>query len=220
VESKHWVLRGVNVHLVVCEVAQVDARIALAEGTSPGKGVWRSESFSHMVNRLHPLAAVTGPYFDTATNRPVYSLVSDGKYLVHGLSFSYIMVGNGRATIGYADNGRVDWPHHLLTGMAGGPILVQHGRLHRNQRDEGFHDPGIFRSARRTAVGTTRAGKLVLLATNESIGLRTWSRVMLDAGLTEALNLDGGMSAGLYGCGKYRVRPGRRLTSFLVVVPR
>lgn len=222
VEYKCWALREIPVSLAVCDVVTTQARIVLAQGSSPSRGKWNSENFTQLIDRLHPLAAITGPYFDMDTNIPVCTIISDGKLVVNGICCSYLMVGNGRASIGYNPNGgpaTVQWPAGLSMGVAGGPILVRDRRVHTNQKDEGFSDPGIFGTARRTAVGVTPGGKLVLMATNTPIGLRLWSRLAYDAGLSDAFNLDGGTSAGLYGGGRYFCRPGRRLTSFLVVLP-
>ena len=219
VEVKHWILEGIVAHLVVCDPATVKVGVMLAQGTDPRKGLWRSESFTHMVNRVKPTAAIVGSYFDMATNVPVCTIVSDGRLLVDGLCHAVLMV-NSDARIAYNASGKsweIKWPTGLPVGLASGPILVKNRQIHRNKRDEGFHDPAIFGYARRTAVGVTPAGKLVMLATNHNIGLNRWSRVAKDAGLTDAFNLDGGMSAALYGGGGYCVTPGRRLTSFLVI---
>lgn len=219
VELKHWVLRGATVYLVVSDLTQEKVQVVLAQGTVPGKQ-WHSESFPHMVSRTSPLAAVSGSYFDTDTNLPVCTVVSEGRLLVDGLCHSVLVVHNNKAEIKYNPSGKsrdVPWPVGCDVGLASGPILVRGGQVEKNKRDEGFSDPPIFGSARRTAVGLTKAGKLVLLGTNCSVRLNRWARMAHDAGLVDCINLDGGGSAGLYANGQFLCYPQRRLSSFLVV---
>lgn len=216
VDVKHWTLQGTAVTLVVADMATNKVDIGLAEGTVVGKH-WRSESFSHMVNRVKPTAAMTGPYFDMATNKPVCALVKDGQLLVDGLCHSYLQITD-RASVEYMGSSRArDIPAGLPVGIGGGPILVRGAVVHNNKRDEGFSDAGIFGSARRTAVGCTAAGKVVLFVTTTEIGLGRWSRIAKDAGLTDAINMDGGGSAALYANGRYWCRPSRRLTNWIVI---
>lgn len=204
-EVKHWTLQGVVVHLVVTDSW---GDLTVTNGM---------ESLTHLMGRMQPRAVLSGPYFNPATGQPVCAVVREGKLLAAGLCHSYLLVSACGAIVGYSESGVVEWPARLQVGLGGGPILVRDGELHLNQRDEGFSDPRVFGVARRTAVGLTRAGKLVMLATNAEVGLKRWSKVMLAAGLTDAFNLDGGGSAALYAEGRMWVRPQRALPCYLVV---
>ena len=217
VEVKHWRIRGVLVHLVVAAPSEIRPAIALAEGTDLAAGRWGREGFSRMIARVKPQAAISGPHFNPADGRPVCSVVSGGRLLVEGLQHSALMLADGGARIAYTPAGRPPWPPHLRAGICGGPILVRDGVVEANQRDEGFRDPAIWGAARRTAVGLTPAGKLVMMGTNAEVGLRQWSHIARDCGLVDAFNLDGGGSAALYGGGQYLCRPTRRLPTFLVI---
>jgi len=58
VEYHAWSLRGVTVYGAVCS-PPIDAHLAIAQGSRPGRGQWASENFSHMVHRLGPQAAIS-----------------------------------------------------------------------------------------------------------------------------------------------------------------
>jgi uncharacterized protein YigE (DUF2233 family) len=98
-----------------------------------------------------------------------------------------------------------------------GPRLLQNGRSVLWPAGEGFRDPGLFVRKRRAAVGITASGKVLLVATNRPILLRTLAEHVRRLGAVDAMALDGGSSAGLYHRGKSWVVPSRRLTNLLVV---
>lgn len=58
VEYHAWSLRGTTVYGAVCS-PPIDAHLAIAQGSRPGRGQWASENFSHMVHRLGPQAAIS-----------------------------------------------------------------------------------------------------------------------------------------------------------------
>ena len=63
----------------------------------------------------------------------------------------------------------------------------------------------------------TRHGKLLLVAVEKPILLRTLAGALQSLGAVDAMCLDGGSSAGLYHRGKTRLQPRRPLTNVLVV---
>lgn len=102
--------------------------------------------------------------------------------------------------------------------IGGGPRLLVNGHVALDPRAEGFHDPRLFRIVERSAVGVTRNGKMLILATAMG-SLHTIARIMRRLGAYEAMNLDGGSSAGLWLRGRYITRPRRLLTNALLVLP-
>ncbi len=73
-------------------------------------------------------------------------------------------------------------------------------------------------SAARSAVGITADGWLLFVTTDAT--MRQLADVMKALKATQAMNLDGGASSGLWVRGKYLRRPGRHVSNALLVVKR
>jgi hypothetical protein len=91
----------------------------------------------------------------------------------------------------------------LPFAIGGGPVLVRSGSIVANAKAEGFSDAFATQAAPRSAIGFTPDGKLALVAVHFSPGdrgptLQETAQIMLQLGLTNALNLDGGTSTSLY----------------------
>jgi uncharacterized protein YigE (DUF2233 family) len=115
--------------------------------------------------------------------------------------------------------GRVNW-RGTEFAVSCGPRLLRAGSLCLNPEAEGFSDPGLFRLTRRCGIGVTRRGQLLLVTVNRPVSLEHFAQMMKELGAYNALNLDGGTSAGLYALGRYRSQPGRDLTNILLVTAR
>ncbi|HEX3550962.1 MAG TPA: phosphodiester glycosidase family protein [Candidatus Elarobacter sp.] len=101
-----------------------------------------------------------------------------------------------------------------------GPRLVTDGRITVDPAAEGFRDPKILSaSAARSAVGLSRDGKTMILATSEGTIARM-AAVMRGLGAYQAMAFDGGASAGLWLRGRYVTEPGRPLNNALLVLAR
>ncbi|MEG2958503.1 MAG: phosphodiester glycosidase family protein [Oscillospiraceae bacterium] len=108
---------------------------------------------------------------------------------------------------------------NVVSIVGGAPRLVKKGVM------ETYLNPG-FTEARfttastpRTAIGTLPNGKLVLVSTG-SATIQKMRELMLNLGCVDALNLDGGGSAGMYCNGETIRTPGRQLTTTLQVFVR
>jgi len=100
--------------------------------------------------------------------------------------------------------------------VSGGPRLVQNGGAVYTL-DNGFNEARFTTaSTPRTAIGTTYAGKLILVSVS-SATIQQMREVMLNLGCENAMNLDGGGSAAMYCNGTYIRTPGRELTTTLQV---
>ena len=101
-----------------------------------------------------------------------------------------------------------------------GPRLVTDGRITVDPAREGFRDPKIlYASAARSAVGLSRDGTTMILATSSGT-MREMAGVMQGLGAYQAMALDGGASAGLWLEGSYVTAPGRLLNNALLVLPK
>lgn len=210
-----------------CHVVEIDLKnpeICLKAVRSKDLGKpKRYNTFGSFVGQTRPLAAITGTFFDTATGHIICNLVQDGKLLEsgsvgHTLSLNERNTPNWLVTAGKSGGGQ-DWTDCEFA-VSSGPTLVRDGRIALNPWSEGFSDPGLFRQAARTGLGTTRDGKLLMVSVNQGVTLGRFARMMKALGCQDALNLDGGGSTALYARGRYLSKPRRKLTNVLVVTAR
>ena len=201
-------------HVVTVNLMDADTRVsvALARG-----GVGKSESFKSMVHRTRPSAAITGTFFDTRTFIPTGDIAVFGKIVHKGCIGSALCIdSSNKAAVVPLSVGRKQGWSGYETVLCCGPVLISHGSVAISLQHEGFGG-SLYAPATRTAVGITRAGKLVLVAVNRKTSLHAVANLMLHIGVVEALSLDGGSSTGLYANGCFFAAPVRGLTNLLVV---
>jgi hypothetical protein len=100
--------------------------------------------------------------------------------------------------------------------IGGGPQLLVEGEEFADPRAEGFHDPKIFRSGKRSMVGVSQDQSELIFAVADG-SLMEDAHIMKTLGAYDAMNLDGGASTGLWANGKYLVAPGRQINNALVL---
>jgi tetratricopeptide (TPR) repeat protein len=208
-------VRGAPVHIVTADLNDPQVRVTVVTARNFPSG---NESFASMVYGAQPSAAVTGTYFSNASLLPVGDIVIDGHYRHFG------GLGTAIAFTPYNDVTfrTVPWGEHqdwsaFETVLGAGPRLVHQGQVSLEPRREGFRDPHVFGWAQRTAVGVTRAHKLLLMATQKPVSLGEWANIARSLGCVEAINLDGGSSTAMYYQGRFVVHPGRKLVNILAV---
>ena len=98
-----------------------------------------------------------------------------------------------------------------------GPRIVKNGAVYGNAStyaQEGLGASDIVSgSAKRVAIGVN--GSKVIIITVNSCTMAKLSQIMAAAGCTDAMNLDGGGSTGLYYNGEYLATPGRNLNNMI-----
>ncbi len=190
----------------------IKVSVALAEG-----GAGNSESFKSIVNRTHPVAALTGTFFDTRTLLPTGDIALFSTLVHSGCIGSALCIDSkNRASIVPLYKGRKNRWKGYETVLCAGPTLVSGGKVAIAVKHEGFRG-SLYKSSWRTAVGITKAGKLLLAAFNRNTSLYDVAKLMVKLNVVDAVSLDGGSSTALYHYGRYFVMPGRRLTNCLVV---
>ena len=208
---------GIAVQVVVVTLREgVRVEAELARG-----GIGTSEPLGAIVSRTHAVAALTGTFFDTKTLLPIGDIVQDGELVHFGGCGAGLCLRSGRHGLkarirpNAGRNRHTDWnPHRTVLG--GGMWLVRHGKIALSLKKQGF-SPGLQRPTQRVAVGVTTGGQLLLVATAAKASLSQWALALRALGAEDALNFDGGSSAGLYFGGKAIVTPGRKLTNALLV---
>lgn len=201
-------------HVVTADLnnPQVKVTVALAKG-----GTGSQEQFKSMVSRTRPVAAITGTFFDTKTLMPTGDIAVFGTLLHSGCIGSALCIDSGnKARIISLKEGRKNGWLDYETVMCAGPTLVRQGKVSISLKAEGFRN-SLTAPARRTAVGISKAGKLLLVTINRDTSLHDIARVLVGLGAVDALCLDGGSSTALYCSGNYIAVPGRQLTNCLVV---
>lgn len=98
-----------------------------------------------------------------------------------------------------------------------GPKLITNGEVDIDFARDGFDDPKITSSSNvRSFVGIDENRRLVM-GTVSSATVSEMANVLVELGLTDAMNMDGGASSGLYYEGALKRTPGRLLSNALVV---
>jgi len=200
-----------NVSVVEIDLGpDVEIRPIVVKGSADG------ESFSQIIERLHPYAAINGTYFDSKM-RPLGDIVINGKLVNRGCYRNAMGVtSRGKVAFLHKSSGRLDWSG-FKAGIAAGPRLVHGGRIALNPVADGFSRRSLEIQAWRSGVGLTKTGKLILVTAKESITLARFAQIMLDLGAVDALNLDGGGACGLYQDGRMLAMPALRLSNILAV---
>jgi exopolysaccharide biosynthesis protein len=147
-------------------------------------------------------------------------MVARGELLTEGRVGNTLMIdksnqANLALTAGHAGR-NLNW-NGTHFAVSAGPTLVYRGQVALDPYSEGFSDPGLFRQARRSAVGVTANNKLMLVTVNSHVSLLRLAWMMQDLGCVSALNLDGGSSTGLYYKGRMLSSPKRLLTNLIAV---
>lgn len=195
-----------------------DPHLAVTVGLARG-GIGHSESMSSMMRRMQPAAAITGTFFCVRSLLPVGDIVTHGRTVYRGPAGTGFCV-SGDNTLDFHPRrfGRTTRWSNRDTVLCTGPTLLRKGHNVLAPRAEGYRDGSLWALRPRTAVGWTRANKMLLVCVTKPIHLGTMTGVMKALGCKEALGLDGGSSCALYANGRMAVRPGRRLTNVLMVV--
>ncbi|NOU97103.1 hypothetical protein GC093_28335 [Paenibacillus sp. LMG 31456] len=98
-----------------------------------------------------------------------------------------------------------------------GPKLVTNGQVDVDFERDGFDDPKITGAANtRSFVGVNGDGRLVM-GTLSSATAVDMAQALVELGLVEAMNMDGGSSSALYADGSMKRAPGRLLSNALIV---
>lgn len=204
-------------HTVTIDLTNPGVRVSVALARD---GSGSSETFKSIIERTRPYAAITGTFFDTKTLIPTGDIALFGTVVHSGCIGSALCIdSNNKPAIVPLRTGR----EHKWTGyetvLCAGPTLIAGGKLAIALKHEGFRR-SLHSPSRRTAVGITRAGKLLLVAVNRKVSLYDLAKLMLKLNVTDAVSLDGGSSTAFYHTGRFFALPARTLTNCLVVYSR
>lgn len=215
---------SVNIGKIKAEVIRIDlnsshvsVRLHMASEHA-GAGKLPHEPFPAMIAETRPTAAIVGTYYDTRTFHSVGTLVSNGELLevgTHGIAVCFDE--NNRLTFEKVQDWTKFPANQYKVVIATGPTLLENGHVRLFPRAEKYHDPSLFRPARRSALGVTKDNQLILAGVSNHILFRDMAWVMKKLGAVKAVALDGGSAAALYYRGNYLVNPRRSLTNVLEI---
>ena len=201
-------------NVVTVNLADPETRVSVALAKN---GTGHCESFKSIVKRVRPVAAITGTFFDTKTFIPTGDIALFGSVVHSGCIGSALCIdANNKASIVPLATGRKTHWGGYETVLCAGPTLVSGGTVSINLKREGFHNT-LCAPTQRTALGITKSGKLLMVATNKKTSLKGIARLMIKLHAVDAVCLDGGSSTALYHAGRYLSSTSRPLTNCLVV---
>lgn len=104
--------------------------------------------------------------------------------------------------------------------VGAGPKLLSNGNIDIDFQRDGFTETKItsMRTAR-SFVGINNDGSIIM-GTTPKASIKELASALSQLGITDAINLDGGASSGLYFEGKYITQPGRQISNALVVIEK
>ncbi|SRR5665213_803185 len=226
--------------------AAIDRVSLKIEGSLDGRWTWPDNWYAYWINRFPSGTADTitiftpvwgertglngGPQVQVADG--VVTAIQNSSTIIPRHGFVVYFHGEAKAASHFAV-GRIARYRLVRTdgeplgdfadareAIGAGPRLVTDGRITVDPAAEGFRDPKIlYLSAARSAVGLTRDGTTMILATSGGT-IREMAAVMLGLGAYQAMALDGGASSGLWLRGTYVTPPGRPLSNALLVLPK
>ncbi len=218
--SRTWqMIGGVGVNVIWINTAASTVRVlpGFAHNAHPQRGYFPFESFRSFVERYQPRAAINGTYFHLSNGQPTGTLVRFDTYLYQGRHGTAICFDEtGDVAFRFPD-GTAQSFRGIRHAICTGPTLVKNGALHLRAREEGFSDPAVLGTARRSAIGQTHSGKLVFVTVHTPITLNKLANIMVKLGCRHAANLDGGSSSALYSNGLYVTKPSRALSHVILV---
>lgn len=175
-------------------------------------------SVHNLVDRSQPTVAITGTFFSPRSQKCVADVVVDGNLVAHGSRGTAVAVDwYGKVRIfDEPFNHPVDWSSYKF-GLRGAVRVVDGGKVRPNPKAQRFHDKDIWSHARRTGLGLTTSGRLLLFGTNDQVSLSELGYAMKSRGVRNGVSLDGGSSTCFYYNGSFLVPPKRKLCNLFVV---
>lgn len=171
-----------------------------------------------LVSGSNATVGITGTFFAPASGYPVGDVLVDGDLKVKGYRGSAVGVDHfgGVKIFDTRFKQEYDWSQYKF-GIRGAVRIVSNGQVNPNPKAQRFRDRRIWGKASRTAIGLDKNGKLILVATKNSVTLSELGKAMVSRGVVNAISMDGGGSTCLYYRGKMVIGTGRGLSNMFVL---
>lgn len=189
--------------------------------------VWYTGAFGKRVDFPNSTKAVIQEGKITSITQDGVDIPEDGYVLLIGSSANnstYVLpnihVGDPiklATTLNNLDSGSSSALPAVDAAVGAGPRLLTNGLPDIDFTRDGFTDPKITTNANvRSFIGTDDSHRLII-GTLSTATISDMAQVLLELGLTDAMNLDGGASSALFANGSMLRNPGRALSNALVV---
>lgn len=218
-------------------IGRVPLRIT---GTLDGGGLFWNTWYAYWFNRLPGPTGQTITIFTPAWGRTTALRGGPQVQVTDGVVTAINWHATAIPRDGYVIYFRGEWPvafrfwkgrrvaymvkaargfRHVWEAIGGGPQLLLDGEASLHPRAEGFHDPKMFASGKRSMVGINAAQTSLIFAVATG-SLSQCAHIMKELGAYNAMSLDGGASSALWANGRYLVSPGREVNNALVISQR
>ncbi|MBP5719179.1 MAG: phosphodiester glycosidase family protein [Abditibacteriota bacterium] len=177
-----------------------------------------TESFYDVVEKLDPEAAITGTYYDE-NYRPCGDIVYNGERVAKGHRTCGVAVDyEGNITFPHTSR-KEDRPRQAFAVFCG-PKLITEGKKDIDARRYGFSSRAESVEACRCAIGAKGSRVLVLCAVRKGVTLSELADILLERGVTDAVNMDGGSMCAYYCDGEFYDAPVGGVNNIAAVVKR
>ena len=107
---------------------------------------------------------------------------------------------------------------HIRTTVGAGPTLIKDGKILADGAAEGFREDDLIKAPAilRSFIGVTKDNVLIM-ATVQLVSIAELAEIAQKLNLVQAINLDGGLSSGLYFHDQYLTGPFREITDAIVI---
>lgn len=214
---------GVSLYILEINFSSEKIIPVSAKGMNYASRYYADESFGSMAKSVNAVGAINGCYFDKTTLKPIGDVAMNGERLHNGGGWAYFGVKSDGSYEFGTDNpvqSRVNWSD-FQWGITCLPMVIKDGTVLINSNEDlsaaGFHDSHVFMKMPRSALGETKDGKIVLVASGNT-AFPSFAKALKSIGVINAIGLDGGASTALYYGGKTILPAGRKLTTILAIV--
>ncbi|NEW09233.1 hypothetical protein GK047_24985 [Paenibacillus sp. SYP-B3998] len=189
--------------------------------------VWYTGAFGKQIDFPNSTKVVVQKGQITIVTQEAIDIPEDGQICLIGNSTNnttYVLpnihIGDSMklaTAVSDQDSGSIFALPAIDAAIGAGPLLLNGGAVDIDAARDGFTDPKITTNANvRSFIGVDGSQQLIM-GTLSSATLLDMAHVLLQLGLTDAMNVDGGASSALYANGSILRKPGRALSNALVV---
>ncbi len=243
IDNKNIIRGGTNVSFLSDGTLRFGKLNVVITGSINGSYKWPNNWYAWNINNVYKnnrqSVIFTSAFGKTPDDDSTNVIVSKGEVVeivnepVTPLRDGYVIhIGTGekikeRFKIGDKVEYKVDFEmdgqpfsSDIVFAVGAGPKLLSNGNIDIDFERDGFSETKItsMRTAR-SFIGINKDGSIIM-GTTPKASIKELASALSQLGVTDAINLDGGASSGLYFQGKYITQPGRQISNALVVVEK
>jgi exopolysaccharide biosynthesis protein len=195
--------------------------------TQDDQVIWYTNDFGKQIDFPQTTKIVIQEHTITAITQDAVSIPEDGQVCMVGNSANnaanllpHLHIGDKVTTSSTSinvDTGVNAALANIDAAVGAGPLLLKNGAVDLDYNRDGSTDPKVINQSNvRSFIGTDASHHLVM-GNISATTIPNMAEVLLQLGLTDAMNLDGGASAALFYQGVVLTAPGRLLSNAFIV---